>query len=70
MGIAILVVLVGTGLWMRSYLSRMDLHMASRLSAVLIIVVVLMAGFSVISHKLGMDAALAITFFPMVILAW
>ncbi len=70
MGIAILVVLVGTGLWMRSYLSRMDLHMASRLSAVLIIVVVLMAGFSVISHKLSMDAALAITFFPMVILAW
>lgn len=70
MGIAILVVLVGTGLWIRSYLSRMDLHMASRLSAVLIIVVVLMAGFSVTSHKLGMDAALAITFLPMVILAW
>ena len=70
MGIGILVLLVATGLWMRSYLSRMDLHMAARLAAVLIIVVVLMAGFSVASHKLEMDKALAVTFFPMVILAW
>lgn len=70
MGIGILVMLVATGLWMRSYLSRMDLHMASRLAAVLIMVVVLMAGFSVVSHKLEMDRALAVTFFPMVILAW
>ena len=30
----------------------------------------LMAGFSVASHKLEMDKALAVTFFPMVILAW
>ena len=69
-GIAILIVLVGTGLWIRSYLSKTDLHMSARIGAVLIIVVVLMAGFSVASHKLGMDQALSLTFFPMVILAW
>jgi hypothetical protein len=40
------------------------------IGAVLIIVVVLMAGFSVLSHKLGWDEALNMTFFPMVILAW
>ncbi len=69
-GIFILVILVGTGLWIRSYLSKTDLHMAARIGAVLIIVVVLMAGFSVLSHKLGWDQALTLTFFPMVILAW
>lgn len=69
-GIAILLVLVGMGLWMRSYLSKTDLHMAARIGAVLIIVVMLMAGFSVASHKLGFDQALSLTFFPMVILAW
>lgn len=69
-GIAILLVLVGMGLWIRSYLSKTDLHMAARIGAVLIIVVVLMAGFSVASHKLGIDQALSLTFFPMVILAW
>lgn len=69
-GVSILVVLVATGLWIRSYLSRMDLHMASRIGSVLIIVVMLMAGFSVASHKLGLDQALSITFFPMIIIAW
>lgn len=69
-GISILLVLVATGLWIRSYLSRMDLHMTSRIGSVLIIVVVLMAGFSVASHKLGLDQALSITFFPMIIIAW
>ena len=69
-GIAILVAMVGTGLWIRSYLSKTDLHMAARIGAVLIIVVILMAGFSVLSHKLGLDQALSLTFFPMVILAW
>ena len=69
-GIGILLLLVGTGLWIRSYLSKTDLHMAARIGAVLIIVVILMAGFSVASHKLGLDQALSLTFFPMVILAW
>jgi uncharacterized protein with transglutaminase domain len=69
-GIGILLTLVGTGLWIRSYLSKTDLHMAARIGAVLIVVVILMAGFSVASHKLGLDEALSLTFFPMVILAW
>jgi len=69
-GIAILITLVSTGLWIRSYLSKTDLHMTARIGVVLIIVVMLMVGFSVISHKLGLDQALNMTFFPMVILAW
>ncbi len=69
-GIIILVTLVLVGLWLRSYLSRLDLLMVSRIGAVLIMVVFLMAGFSVMSYKLGLDQVLNITFFPMIILAW
>ncbi len=69
-GIMILVTLVAAGLWIRSYLSKLDLLMASRLAAVLITVVMLMALFSVLSYKLGLDQVLTITFFPMIIIAW
>ncbi len=69
-GVAILLTLVAAGLWIRSYLSRLDLLMVARLAAVLITVVILMAGFSIFSYKLGIDQVLSITFFPMIIIAW
>ncbi|MDY0068393.1 MAG: inactive transglutaminase family protein [Porticoccaceae bacterium] len=69
-GVIILVSLVAVGLWIRSYLSKLDLLMVARLGAVLITVVILMAGFSVLSYKLGLDQVLTITFFPMIIIAW
>ncbi|MFA5630708.1 MAG: inactive transglutaminase family protein [Porticoccaceae bacterium] len=69
-GIAILVTLVGVGLWIRSYLSKLDLLMVARLAAVVITVVILMAGFSILSYKLGLDQVMTITFFPMIIIAW
>ena len=69
-GLIIFVSLVAVGLWIRSYLSRLDLLMVARLAAVLITVVILMAGFSILSYKLGLDQVLTITFFPMIIIAW
>lgn len=69
-GVGLLTALVVIGLWIRSYLSHLDLLMVSRIAAVLIVVVILMAVFSVISHKLGLEQMLNLTFFPMVILAW
>ncbi|MFA5495440.1 MAG: inactive transglutaminase family protein [Porticoccaceae bacterium] len=69
-GVLILVSLVAVGLWIRSYLSKLDMLMVARLAAVLITVVILMAGFSVLSYKLGLDQVLTITFFPMIIIAW
>jgi len=69
-GVGLLTALVIVGLWIRSYLSQLDLLMVSRIAAVLIVVVMLMAVFSVISHKLGLEQMLNMTFFPMVILAW
>jgi len=69
-GVGLLTALVIVGLWIRSYLSQLDLLMVSRIAAVLIVVVMLMAVFSVVSHKLGLEQMLNMTFFPMVILAW
>ncbi len=69
-GIMILVTLLAAGLWIRSYLSKLDLLMVARLAAVTIAVVLLMAGFSILSYKLGMEEVLTITFFPMIIIAW
>lgn len=69
-GIVILLALLVAGLAMRSYLSRMNLLMVARISAVLIVVVFLMAAFSVLSYKMGLNQFLTITFFPMVVLSW
>src|SRR5690606_30021354 len=69
-GIIILVTLVAAGLWIRSYLSKLDLLMVARLAAVVIAVVILMAGFSIFSYKMGLDQLMTVTFFPMIIIAW
>jgi hypothetical protein len=42
----------------------------ARISAVLIIVVGIMAVVAVFAYKLGFKDAISITFFPMIILAW
>ena len=69
-GIIILVTLVAAGLWIRSYLSKLDLLMVARLAAVVIAVVILMPGFSIFSYKMGLDQLMTVTFFPMIIIAW
>ncbi|WP_210395693.1 UUP1 family membrane protein [Motiliproteus sediminis] len=69
-GLITFLTIVGVGLWLRSYLSRINLLLVARISVVVIMVIILMASFSVISYKLGLDEVLAITFFPMIIIAW
>jgi len=62
-------VIVALGLIIRFYLERLKLLLVPRLASMLTIVILLMAGVSVISHKLGMEHGLSIALFPMVILA-
>ncbi|MGI9285785.1 MAG: UUP1 family membrane protein [Pseudomonadales bacterium] len=69
-GVLIFLLVVGTGLIIRSYLSRLNLLLVARISAVIIVVILIMASMSVLSIKLGIDKALTVTFFPMIILAW
>jgi hypothetical protein len=69
-GIVIFLTVVGTGLLIRSYLSRLNLLFVARISAVIIVVIAIMASISILSNKLGFDHAMTVTFFPMIILSW
>ncbi len=69
-GIIMFLTVVSTGLFIRSYLSRLNLLFVARISAVIIVVIAIMASISIISHKLGLSQAMVVTFFPMIILAW
>lgn len=69
-GLAIFISIVSVGLWIRGYLSRMNLLLVARITAVVIIVIGLMGFMSVFSYKLGITEALSVTFFPMIILSW
>jgi len=69
-GLFIFIFVVSAGLLIRSYLSHLNLLLVARISAVIIVVIGLMAGMSIVSQKLGFSQALTVTFFPMIILAW
>ena len=69
-GLVIFLAVISVGLWIRFYLSYLNLLLVARVSAVVIVVVAIMAAFSVLSYKLGIDQALTVTFFPTIILAW
>lgn len=69
-GLAMFLLVVGVGLWIRSYLSNMNLLLVSRVASVVIVVILLMAVVAILSYKLGIDQALTVTFFPTIILAW
>lgn len=68
-GIFLFTTVVAFGLAIRFYLENLKLLLVPRLAAVLIVVVLLMAVFSILSHKLGLERGLSIALFPMVILA-
>jgi len=68
-GIFLFTSMVAIGLAIRFYLENLKLLLVPRLGAVLVVVVMLMALLSIISHKLGLDQGLSIALFPMVILA-
>ncbi|WP_104204201.1 inactive transglutaminase family protein [Billgrantia saliphila] len=61
---------VSVGLVIRNYLSYLNLLLVARVSAVIITVIAIISIFSVLSYRVGLNAGLTITFFPMIILAW
>lgn len=67
-GIILFCLIVGMGLLLRAYLEQLKLLLVPRLTSVLIIVVLLMAGTSVIMHRLGLEMGVSIALFPMVIM--
>ncbi|EAS64176.1 gonadoliberin III [Photobacterium angustum] len=69
-GIVGFLLIVGTGLIIRSYLSKLNLLLVSRISAVIITVILIISIFTVVAFKIGLIEGLTITFFPMIILSW
>jgi hypothetical protein len=68
-GIILFTLLIAAGLTIRFLLERLRLLLVPRLSAVLIVVVLLMMFISLISHRLGLETGLSVALFPMVIIA-
>ncbi|PMR75626.1 inactive transglutaminase family protein [Billgrantia endophytica] len=62
--------IVAMGLVIRNYLSYLNLLLVARVSAVIITVIAIISIFAVLSYRMGLNAGLTITFFPMIILAW
>lgn len=67
-GVLIFTSIVAIGLIIRAQFDRLQLLLVPRLAAILTIVVLLMAFLTVITHKMGINAGLSISLFPMVIL--
>ena len=64
------VAIVGVGLIVRSWLSRLNLLLVARISAVIITVIGLIGFISFFTFKIGLTEGVKITFFPMIILSW
>ncbi|MGD2185780.1 MAG: inactive transglutaminase family protein [Desulfobacterales bacterium] len=67
-GIFLFTTLIALGLGIRLYLAHLKLLVVPRLAAILIVVIFLMAVFSILTHKLGLERGLSVALFPMVIL--
>lgn len=69
-GMLLFIIVVGVGLVMRSYLSSLNLLLVPRIASVLVFVILIYAAIGVLSSKLGWQAGMKVTFFPMIILSW
>lgn len=68
-GVALFVLLISLGLSIRFYFEKLKLLLVPRLASVVTVVVLLMAGISVVSANLGLQRGLSVALFPMVIMA-
>ena len=68
-GVCMFTLLVIVGLFLRLYLEKLKLLLVPRLAAVLTIVIMLIAFFSIISVRLELERGLSVALFPVVILA-
>ncbi|PRY24252.1 uncharacterized protein with transglutaminase domain [Aliiruegeria haliotis] len=69
-GLTLFLVVVSIGLFIRGYLTSLNLLLVPRIAAVLIVVISLYIFLSVVGFKLGFTTALSVTFFPMIIISW
>ena len=68
-GVILFSVVVAIGLLVRFYLEQLKLLLVPRLACVVMVVIMIMALLSIISHKLGFERGLSVALFPIVILS-
>ncbi len=63
-------VILGIGLAIRAWLSRLNLLMVPRISAVVVVVILLMQAIGIAANCLHEPDFMRVTFFPLIIIAW
>lgn len=67
-GLLLFALIIALGLTARFYLEQFKLLLIPRLSAVLIVVILLMAALNILLNKLGLSTGLSVALFPMVVM--
>jgi len=67
-GLVLFTIIIGIGLIVRSYIETLKLLLVPRLASVLVVVVLIMLGLSILTHRMGIEHGLSVALFPMVIL--
>ncbi len=62
--------IVGFGLLLRSYLSRLNLLLVARIATLVVLVIFVISALSIVGYQMGYSTGMTITFFPMIIIAW
>lgn len=63
-------VIIGIGLLIRFVLSKLNLLLVPRISAVVIVVIIIMQMLTVLGYQFKLNVALSAVFFPIIIMAW
>ena len=69
-GIVCFLLILTVGLAIRFWLSKLNLLMVPRISAVVVVVILLMQLISVVANAFRLRDFMAVTFFPLIIIAW
>ena len=69
-GVLFFATVVALGLTVRFYLERLKLLLVPRVASVVIVVILILAGLTVVSFRMGFDRGLSIGLFPIVILTF
>lgn len=69
-GLICFAIIIGIGLFIRFWLSKLNLLLVPRISAVVIFVIIIMQILTVLGYQLKLNIALSAVFFPIIIMAW
>ncbi len=70
LGVVSFVTVVAMGLVLRTYLSRLNLLLISRIATLVVLVIFIISVLSLVGYQMGFNTGMTITFFPMIIIAW